>query len=148
MSMATRLHLVTIQIHRCVAKPKCQTRTVNLARHILVDTLSDQVVLASTQEKYIPFFRCHTKARAAIGMGGNKAHTIWFNAKEGQFTSSKAYFDSSLIGSKLSTKSMTSPKKAPSLGICASMPIAKATTFHASTTVPMQHTPVNLLVIT
>ena len=60
------------------------------AKNMMVDTLSDQLMLQdpSTHVVALSF-----KSRAAIALAGKMGKAIWFDNKSGNFTSSKAYFD-------------------------------------------------------
>lgn len=60
---------------------------------LLVDTLSDKLMLASCTEKTNTAYALSYKARAAIAMAGRCGKAIWFDSKAKSFTSSKAYFD-------------------------------------------------------
>ena len=64
------------------------------AKHLLVDSLSDQVVLGSRPDAKNYVYSISYKARAAIGMGGKLGKCVWFDKKLKSFTSSKAYFKS------------------------------------------------------
>lgn len=62
------------------------------AHHIMVDGLSDQVMLdAQTAQNYV--FAISNKSRAAVCLANKLGKAIWFDAETGQFTSSKAYFN-------------------------------------------------------
>lgn len=60
------------------------------AKQILVDTISDQVVLDSSKNKV---FAVSLKSRAAICCAGKLGKAIWLDKDTGTFTSSKAYFN-------------------------------------------------------
>ena len=62
------------------------------AKQLLVDNLSDQVVLGSRPYAKNYVYSISYKARAAIGMGGKLGKCIWFDKNLKSFTSSKAYF--------------------------------------------------------
>ena len=62
-------------------------------QHILADTLSDQVLLASSKDQTNNVFALSLKPRSAIAMAGHRGHALWFDAATGGFTSSKAFFD-------------------------------------------------------
>ncbi len=64
------------------------------ARNILVDGLSDQYLLDALARNHDAVaYSLSMKSRAAIGMGTKMAKSIWFDAHNGLFTSSKAFFD-------------------------------------------------------
>lgn len=78
------------------AKLLTSTRENNIGKsshHLLVDTLSDNVMLYSTDAQKNNVFSLSYKARAAIALAGKRGHAIWFDAHAQQFTSSKAYFN-------------------------------------------------------
>jgi predicted AlkP superfamily pyrophosphatase or phosphodiesterase len=62
------------------------------AKNLMVDNLSDQMVLSSRPYAKNYVYSISYKARAAIGMGGKLGKSIWFDKKLKHFTSSKAYF--------------------------------------------------------
>ncbi len=62
------------------------------ARHLLVDTLSDQLVLSSNPSKNFFVYAVSHKPRSAIAMAGKLGKAIWFDNQARQYTSSKAYF--------------------------------------------------------
>lgn len=62
------------------------------AQHLMVDTLSDQLVLASSPHAQFTVYSLSLKSRSAIAMAGRLGKAIWFDNKTGFFTSSKAYF--------------------------------------------------------
>ena len=62
------------------------------ARHLMVDNLSDQVELHSTQPNQNKIFALSLKSRAAIALAGKLGKAIWFDPNTQIFTSSKAYF--------------------------------------------------------
>lgn len=63
------------------------------AKNIMVDGLSDQVMLdrQPSNENYV--FGISNKSRAAICLANKLGKAIWFDPVAGQFTSSKAYFN-------------------------------------------------------
>ncbi|MGC2310908.1 MAG: alkaline phosphatase family protein [Candidatus Babeliaceae bacterium] len=63
------------------------------AKNIMVDTLSDQLMMNITPLLATNSIALSIKSRAAIGMAGRKGKAIWFDADSGNFTSSKAYFE-------------------------------------------------------
>lgn len=63
------------------------------AHQVMVETLSDSLMLASSPEKKHTVFSLSYKARAAICMAGKRGNPIWFDTKSIQFTSSKAFFE-------------------------------------------------------
>ncbi len=63
------------------------------AKHILVDTLSDQFVMNSRPYKKNYVYAISYKPRSAIGMAGKLGKAIWFDKNLKYFTSSKAYFN-------------------------------------------------------
>jgi predicted AlkP superfamily pyrophosphatase or phosphodiesterase len=62
------------------------------AHHILIETLSDQLILKSTPFKNFSVYAIAGKSRAAIAMAGKLGKAIWFDDQAKQYTSSKAYF--------------------------------------------------------
>ncbi len=62
------------------------------AKQLMVDNLSDQVILGSRPYAKNYVYSISYKARAAIGMGGKLGKCIWFDKNLKSFTSSKAYF--------------------------------------------------------
>jgi len=60
-------------------------------KHIMVDTLSDQVMAGGPSNNV---FSISLKPRAAIAMAGHRGHALWFDGTCGGFTSSTAFFDS------------------------------------------------------
>lgn len=63
------------------------------AKNILVDGLSDQVMLASSKHYQNKVWALSLKSRAAIGLAGKLGKAIWLDNQSGDFTSSKYYFD-------------------------------------------------------
>jgi len=63
------------------------------AHNIMVDGVSDQLMLESCKTAPITVFALSYKSGAAIGNVGELGKAIWFDTKAGCFTSSKAYFD-------------------------------------------------------
>jgi len=63
------------------------------AHNIMVDGISDQLILASRPNAPIGVYSFSYKSRAAIGCAGSLGKAIWFDSKAGRFTSSKAYFE-------------------------------------------------------
>jgi predicted AlkP superfamily pyrophosphatase or phosphodiesterase len=63
------------------------------ARNIMVDGVSEQLMLESCEGRPITVFAISYKSNAAIGNAGKLGKAIWFDTKAGCFTSSKAYFD-------------------------------------------------------
>lgn len=64
------------------------------AHHILVETLSDQLILKSTPTNNFFVYAMAHKPRSAIAMAGKLGKAIWFDNQAKQYTSSKAYFKS------------------------------------------------------
>ncbi len=70
-------------------------------KNILVDNLSDQIVLAHSPISKYSILSLSLKSRAAIALAGHMgalageagAKAVWFDEKDAFFTSSKAYFD-------------------------------------------------------
>lgn len=62
------------------------------ARNILVDGLSDQLIMHSYPHAQNTVYALSLKSRAAICTAGKLGHAIWFDDISGNFTSSKAYF--------------------------------------------------------
>lgn len=60
---------------------------------MMVDNLSDQFALASQPLSPRYAYSVSLKSRAAILTGGKLAKAFWFNAQQGKFTTSKAYYD-------------------------------------------------------
>jgi len=63
------------------------------AHNIIVDGISDQLMLQSRSNSPITVYALSYKSRSAIGNAGKLGKAIWFDTKAGKFTSSKAYFD-------------------------------------------------------
>lgn len=63
------------------------------AKNIMVDGISDQLILGSTPEKVNRVFSISLKPRAAIGMGGRLGKAIWFDQHTVTFTSGRSFFD-------------------------------------------------------
>lgn len=63
------------------------------ALHLMVDTLSDQCMLASQPNRKNQVYAVGIKSRAVIPCAGKLGKAIWFDDTTGLFTSSKAYFD-------------------------------------------------------
>lgn len=63
------------------------------ACNIMVDGISDQFTLATTEHKPRYSYAISLKSRAAIGTANKLGKAIWFDSKTNQFTSSKAYFN-------------------------------------------------------
>ena len=63
-------------------------------KNIMVDGLSDQFMLQNQPDFSHNAISLSLKSRAAICTAGSLGKAIWFDTKTGQFTSSKAYFDS------------------------------------------------------
>lgn len=63
------------------------------AHTIRVDTLADQLALASTSTQKNTIFSLSLKSRAAIGMAGRKGNPFWLDDQTGHFTTSKAFFN-------------------------------------------------------
>lgn len=61
-------------------------------KHIMVDTLSDQLVLNSNYYKNYQVWGLSSKPRAAVAMAGHLGKALWFDEITGTFTSSRAYF--------------------------------------------------------
>jgi len=64
------------------------------AKNQVVEGISDQIILNSEPGSKNKVFSISYKSRAAILAGGDAGKAIWFDAKTGHFTTSKAYFDS------------------------------------------------------
>lgn len=62
------------------------------AHHLMVDNVSDQLIMQSTTKKQNKVFSVSLKSRAAIMLAGNLGKALWFDQEGMQFTSSKAYF--------------------------------------------------------
>lgn len=60
--------------------------------NIMVDTLSDQLMLVSTPEQKNAVFAISGKSRSAIPMGGKCGKACWFDQHSGTITSSAYYF--------------------------------------------------------
>jgi predicted AlkP superfamily pyrophosphatase or phosphodiesterase len=63
------------------------------SRHIMVDSISDQIVLSSQPDNQHFAYAISLKSRAAICSATKVGKAIWFDEAAGVFTSSKAYFD-------------------------------------------------------
>lgn len=63
------------------------------AKNIMVDGISDQFALASQPLTPRHAISVSLKSRAAIATAGKVGKAIWFDEKSGNFTSSRAYFD-------------------------------------------------------
>ncbi len=64
------------------------------AHHLLVDTLSDQLVLRSSPEARCEAVALSLESLPAISLAGHAGTPFWFDSHTGQFTSSKAYMAS------------------------------------------------------
>jgi predicted AlkP superfamily pyrophosphatase or phosphodiesterase len=62
-------------------------------KRIMVDTLSDQIMLQSSNDNAFKVFSLSLKSRAAIAMAGRLGKALWLDEKSGFFTSSQSYFD-------------------------------------------------------
>lgn len=62
------------------------------AKNIMVDTLSDQVMLQPNEKLNWSVYAVSLKSRSAIGLAGKLGKAIWFEPGLNIFTSSKAYF--------------------------------------------------------
>ncbi len=58
------------------------------AKHVMVPGISDSIVLENNK-----VFALSLKARAAIGLAGKLGKAIWLDEKDGNFTSSKQFFN-------------------------------------------------------
>ncbi len=63
----------------------------NSASQILVDGLSDQIVMS--YENFAPVYALSLKERAAVAMASKLGKAMWFDDTAGKLTSSKEYFD-------------------------------------------------------
>jgi predicted AlkP superfamily pyrophosphatase or phosphodiesterase len=63
------------------------------ARNIMVDTVGDQAMLASSVNTPFEVISITLKSRSAIPMAGRLGKPFWFDKKCGRFTTSKAYFN-------------------------------------------------------
>ncbi len=63
------------------------------ARNLMVDGISDQFVISSTPKQRKASYAVSLKSRTAVLTANKCGKAIWFDAKGGRFTSSKAYFD-------------------------------------------------------
>jgi predicted AlkP superfamily pyrophosphatase or phosphodiesterase len=61
--------------------------------NIMVDSISDQLMLQTQQHKNYKVFSISGKSRAAIGTANKLGKAIWLDDNTCMFTSSKAYFD-------------------------------------------------------
>lgn len=61
--------------------------------NIMVDGISDQLILQSNSTAKNNVFAISLKSRSAITCANELGKAIWFDPKTGYFTSSKAYFD-------------------------------------------------------
>lgn len=62
------------------------------AQHARVDGISDQLMFTSNKHKKNYAYALSLKSRAAIFTAGRQGKAIFFDARAGQFTSTKAYF--------------------------------------------------------
>ncbi|HVX00953.1 MAG TPA: alkaline phosphatase family protein [Candidatus Babeliaceae bacterium] len=62
-------------------------------KRIMVDSLSDQLMMNSYPQAPNKSIALSLKSRAAIGMAGRLGKALWVDEKSGLFTSSKAYYD-------------------------------------------------------
>lgn len=62
-------------------------------RYLMVDTLSDQLIINSRPDTSFTVYSLALKSRSAIAMAGRLGKAIWFDEQTGWFTSSKAYVD-------------------------------------------------------
>ncbi len=62
------------------------------AKNLMVDGVSDQLIMSSTPEIRNRVYSLSFKPRAAIGLGGRLGKSIWFDHNTITFTSSKAFF--------------------------------------------------------
>ncbi|KKQ49009.1 MAG: Ca2+-ATPase [candidate division TM6 bacterium GW2011_GWF2_38_10] len=60
-------------------------------QHINTETLSDVLSISSTKDQSFTVYAIAQKPRAAIGMGGKKALTLWLDKQTNNYTTSKAY---------------------------------------------------------
>lgn len=63
------------------------------AHRLMVDGLSDQCALQANPRSAFAVYSISGKSRSAIAVAGKLGKPLWFDNKSGQFTSSKAYFD-------------------------------------------------------
>ena len=63
------------------------------AKNLVVEGVSDQIVLQENPQSENKVFSLSFKSRAAIATAGSLGKAIWFDNKAGNFTTSKAYFD-------------------------------------------------------
>lgn len=63
------------------------------SRNVMVDGISDQFAMASTPKQSKAVYAVSLKSRTAVLSANKFGKAIWFDAKEGRFTSSKAYFE-------------------------------------------------------
>lgn len=61
--------------------------------NIMVDTISDQFILASEPERPHRVYSIALKSRSAICTANKMGKAIWLDTSNGHFTSSKAYFE-------------------------------------------------------
>ncbi len=62
------------------------------ARNILVDNLTDQMIMHSYPHAKNNVWALSLKSRAAIALAGHLGKALWFDKHKGSYTSSKAYF--------------------------------------------------------
>ncbi|MBI2774850.1 alkaline phosphatase family protein [Candidatus Dependentiae bacterium] len=62
-------------------------------RNTMVDTICDQIKIASGPNRSFAVYSITGKSRSATAMAGKMGKAIWFDDNAGQYTSSKAYFD-------------------------------------------------------
>lgn len=63
------------------------------AHNLLVDTITDQFMLAAPSHAQHTAYSISLKSRSAICTAGRLGKPLWFDDQTGWFTSSKAYFD-------------------------------------------------------
>lgn len=63
------------------------------SHYCMVDTLSDQFMLASSEQAPHKVFSFSSKSRAAVLTAGKMGKVLWLDDKTGLFTSSCAYYD-------------------------------------------------------
>jgi predicted AlkP superfamily pyrophosphatase or phosphodiesterase len=66
------------------------------SKALMVDTLSDQLMLNSSPGRDFTVYSFSMKSDVAVLMAGKLGRAIWFDEQAGQFTSSKAYFKEAL----------------------------------------------------
>lgn len=81
-----------LRLQSAIFAPKGTHKHGKSAHNIMVDNLSDQLIMHSYPQAHNTVWSLSLKSRAAICMAGRLGKAIWFDDKTGHYTSSKAYF--------------------------------------------------------